>query len=60
VVWCNEAKAEEKMSDKRLFHIGVRFLRVKRRSQRGFSSLMAFIEGRLRAAGSSDGIALAP
>lgn len=60
VVWCNEAKAEEKMSDKRLFHIGVRFLKVKGGSQRGFEKLMGFIEGRLRGDQAPDGVALAP
>ena len=55
VVWCNEAKGKDKTIDKRLFHVGVKFLKVKGDSLIDFEDLIGSLEEGLKQKSISDG-----
>jgi c-di-GMP-binding flagellar brake protein YcgR len=58
VVWCNEAKGKTAAGDRRLFHVGVRFLEVKKESNYRFKKLMLSLEEVLRKRAVPDGFSV--
>jgi hypothetical protein len=60
VVWCNEAKDKGENPEKRLFHVGIRFLKVKGAALIDFENLIRSLEEGLKEKSVSDGNTVTP
>ena len=58
VLWSNEARGQERDTDKRMFHVGIKFLGVKKGSKVNFDRLIRSLESRLKMDKISDGISV--
>ena len=58
VLWSNEARGHGHGADKRMFHVGIKFLKVKKGSEASLNGLISILESNLKTYKISNGVSV--